>query len=284
MAIQLPNPGLGDGQTGDNEFVMWTKVKDNFSNTTHAASKTVGVSNDQVPLAQDVPTLSGKLKILPYKAGLEGIGSGMFQTDSASDGPRLVSIDHRIAAVQSFTGSEAGRYAQVYISMPFSTNARKPEMFLRGTVAQSLAVSGWARVYTDANTTKEDRTGYLVASSPVLKVQHDSFEKVHEAEQLDIEVENIKTGVYEITGTTGLREDDGWNLKPPKDVNGNVLCICEASEKDGVITLKTYKKKFDFDTVSIVGDYEQPTNIPEGATVMLRFNDLPQEQLDEPTI
>lgn len=30
MAIQLPNPGLGDGQTGDNEFVMWSKTRDNF--------------------------------------------------------------------------------------------------------------------------------------------------------------------------------------------------------------------------------------------------------------
>lgn len=48
MAIQLPNPGLGDGQTGDNEFVMWTKTKDNFNNSTHAASRLVGTSNGNV--------------------------------------------------------------------------------------------------------------------------------------------------------------------------------------------------------------------------------------------
>ena len=52
MAIQLPNPGLGDGQTGDNEFVMWTKVKDNFTNTTHAASKIVGANRGQIPLSE----------------------------------------------------------------------------------------------------------------------------------------------------------------------------------------------------------------------------------------
>lgn len=54
MAIQLPNPGLGDGQTGDNEFVMWTKVKDNFSNTTHAASRLVGTDTGQIPLESQV--------------------------------------------------------------------------------------------------------------------------------------------------------------------------------------------------------------------------------------
>ena len=56
MAIQLPNPGLGDGQTGDNEFVMWTKVKDNFSNTTHAASRLVGTATGNVPLVEQVRT------------------------------------------------------------------------------------------------------------------------------------------------------------------------------------------------------------------------------------
>lgn len=54
MAIQLPNPGLGDGQTGDNEYVMWTKVKDNFNNTTHAASRLVGTATGQLPLAEQV--------------------------------------------------------------------------------------------------------------------------------------------------------------------------------------------------------------------------------------
>ena len=54
MAIQLPNPGLGDGQTGDNEYVMWTKVKDNFSNTTHAANRLVGTAPGQLPLAEQV--------------------------------------------------------------------------------------------------------------------------------------------------------------------------------------------------------------------------------------
>ena len=53
MAIQIPNPGTGNGATGDNEFVLWSKVKDNFSDQTNAASKVVGTANGQIPLAQD---------------------------------------------------------------------------------------------------------------------------------------------------------------------------------------------------------------------------------------
>lgn len=49
MAIQIPNPGTGNGATGDNEFVLWSKVKDNFSNQTHAASRLIGTSDGNVP-------------------------------------------------------------------------------------------------------------------------------------------------------------------------------------------------------------------------------------------
>lgn len=49
MAIQIPNPGTGNGQTGDNEFVLWSKVKGNFENQTHAASRLVGNSTSQIP-------------------------------------------------------------------------------------------------------------------------------------------------------------------------------------------------------------------------------------------
>ena len=54
MAIQIPNPGTGNGATGDNEFVLWSKVKDNFSDQTNAASKLVGTGSGQIPLANDV--------------------------------------------------------------------------------------------------------------------------------------------------------------------------------------------------------------------------------------
>lgn len=91
-------------------------------------------------------------------------------------------------------------------------------------------------------------------------------------------------GHYEIHGTTGLRKNDGWFMSPPRDVHGNVLCMVDLEEKDGVVILRTYKKKFDFESVAIVHDFDNPMDIPEGVCVEFRFNDLPQEQTDEPAI
>lgn len=54
MTIQVPNPGTGNGTTGDNEFLMWTKVKDNFNNQTHAASRLIGTELGKIPLAEDI--------------------------------------------------------------------------------------------------------------------------------------------------------------------------------------------------------------------------------------
>lgn len=63
MAIQIPNPGTGNGASGDNEFVLWSKVKDNFSDQTNAASRLLGASDNRIPLAQD--TLKAALSTTP---------------------------------------------------------------------------------------------------------------------------------------------------------------------------------------------------------------------------
>lgn len=54
MTIQIPNPGTGNGATGDNEFALWSKVKGNFEDQANAASRTVGTEGQQVPLASQV--------------------------------------------------------------------------------------------------------------------------------------------------------------------------------------------------------------------------------------
>ena len=54
MTIQIPNPGTGNGATGDNEYVLWQKTASNFSDTTNAANKLVGTTDGLIPLAQNV--------------------------------------------------------------------------------------------------------------------------------------------------------------------------------------------------------------------------------------
>ena len=73
MTIQIPNPGTGNGASGDNEFVLWSKVKDNFSDQTNAAGRLVGTESGQIPLAENV-----------YKAANNHIVGGTV-TPSAND-------------------------------------------------------------------------------------------------------------------------------------------------------------------------------------------------------
>lgn len=54
MAIQIPNAGTGNGATGDNEFVLWTKVINNFNDQTNAANKTIGTGVNQIPLPPQI--------------------------------------------------------------------------------------------------------------------------------------------------------------------------------------------------------------------------------------
>ncbi|MFK3915772.1 hypothetical protein [Psychrobacter sp. NPDC078501] len=72
MTIQIPNPGTGNGATGDNEFVLWSKVKDNFEDQTNAASKLLGATTGRVPTADQTHTA----------------------TDSFVDGDKITSADN----------------------------------------------------------------------------------------------------------------------------------------------------------------------------------------------
>lgn len=60
MAIQIPNVGTGvpADQTGDSPWLAMKKVGENFSDQSNAASRLVGTASDQVPLAQNIPSLS----------------------------------------------------------------------------------------------------------------------------------------------------------------------------------------------------------------------------------
>lgn len=74
MAVQIPDPGTGNGQTGDNEYVFRKKVKDNFSDQSNAASKLIGGSNGQVPLVEHL-----------FKAVMSKNSDTMIATGSTGD-------------------------------------------------------------------------------------------------------------------------------------------------------------------------------------------------------
>lgn len=123
MAIQIPNPGTGNGATGDNEFALWSKVKSNFEDATHAASKLVGSGNGQVPMAQ--------------------------QSHKATFG----SIDgHKLGTTDDCNDFEIGT---VYLTSGISTKNSPPTQFGNGIVrtlaahASNAAIIQIAMSYTD---------------------------------------------------------------------------------------------------------------------------------------
>ena len=275
MAIQIPNPGTGNGATGDNEFVLWSKVKDNFSDATHAASKMVGDSGGNIPLAQSIRKAFGVITTVTPIVG--------FDFNAIQAGDYLVN-----ESSTTYLNSPPGVNTIVYATRNFGDNGQMTAIshdYFNGGIStrgkQNYTWSSWAKHYHSLNTTIDVGTGFLKVSSPVLHVYNDKIDKIHEAEQLDITVDKKGVGHYEIHGTTGLRQNDGWNMSPPRDIHGNVRCMIDVTEKDGVITVKTYKRKFDLELAAIVHDFDNPMDIPDGACVELRFNDLPQENLDD---
>ena len=274
MAIKLPDPGNGipEQKTGNDEWTNMKIVRDNFADQSNAASRLVGARAVDVMDRASLPI-----------SDISGVdndsnnNNGFYAWRNATNLPSVPS-DILTPSQTSFGVIVKARRDQSV----FNLVAHRKDLSVLWYESNSLHSS--YKIYTSANTTRDTATGFLKASSPVLHVYNDSITKIHEAEQLDITVDKKGTGHYEIHGTTGLRKNDGWFMSPPRDVHGNVLCMVDLDEKDGVVILKTYKKKFDFETVSIVHDFDNPMDIPDGVCVEFRFNDLPEELLDEPAI
>lgn len=133
---------------------------------------------------------------------------------------------------------------------------------------------------TDQNTTV-DPNGYIKAASPVVDLYADRIELNDEAQQQDITFERVDIGNYLIRNSSGFAQE-GWYIEVPKDARGNVLVSVEYTTlKNGDLSIKTYKKTFDFETASIVSDLDHPLDIPEGRFISLRLQELPQPEIEE---
>lgn len=134
-------------------------------------------------------------------------------------------------------------------------------------------------VRTNRNTTV-DANGFLKSASPIVKVFADKVELNDEAGQQNISFEKLDVGNYLIKGSSGFAQE-GWYIETPKDANGNVLfSVIYETLENGDISIKTYKKKFDFETVSIVADLDSPVDIAENRWIDLRLQELPQPEIE----
>lgn len=155
------------------------------------------------------------------------------------------------------------------------------------TSTKIWAITGFAdnrgRQYLEFKTTGNtsvDPNGFIKSASPIISLYADRIELNAEAKEQDVTFEKLGVGDYLIKGSTGFAQE-GWYIEMPKDANGNVLVAVKYQQlESGDISVKTYKKKFDFETVSIVADLDNPVDITEGRRIDLRLQELPQPEVE----
>ena len=280
MAVQIPDPGTGNGQTGDNEYVFRKKVKDNFSDQNNAASRLVGKGVGNVP------------EISLYGVAETGLGGISKHAYPQNDPAELIT-----AAIQNgshfFTASGINPIVLQYSSGIFiNTEVDKSGISLKnGKVRFFTSIYGGSIAsgdfYTTLNATK-DANGFLKGASPVVDMYDNKIGLNHDAEQQGgITFEKLGVGDYLIKGSLGFAQE-GWHIETPKDTNGNVLvAVVEKQLENNDLSIKAYAKRFDDETGDIVPNLTRPRDIPEGRFISLRLHELPKEPpvmpMDEPT-
>lgn len=132
----------------------------------------------------------------------------------------------------------------------------------------------------DSSNTTVDSNGFVKSASPIIELYADKIELNDEAAEQDITFEKLGTGDYLIKGSSGFAQE-GWYIETPKDANGNVLfSVIYETLENGDISVKTYKKKFDLETASIVADLDNPVDITENRWIDLRLQELPQPEIE----
>ena len=265
MAIQTANLGTApSGAGGDTFRSAATKFNENFTNNAHAASRVVGTQAGNV-----------------MEVGAFGLGGG----DSISDNPDT--FKKRLMTGVYIANDPAHNTIRAYLNLAYSQDwifqirseiSGHPEFRF---FTQGITWGSWFKFRTELNTAV-DGNGFIKAASPTVKLFVDKIELNHDAQQQDIVYEILGVGDYLLKGSTGFAQQ-GWYVETPKDANGNALVavVYEQLENQD-ISVKTYKKKFDLESASIVADLNSPIDIPEGRWIDIRLQELPQPEFVPP--
>lgn len=290
MAIRVPNLGTGSGAVGDgdNELKIRQDYNHNFNDQSNAASRLVGAGADQIPLSSQVPSLLGTAATKNVgtatgnvmEVGAFGLGGGIKELVTlkgqntsfyyAKGGSNYFGGGNFVLDV-SYTGSvQAFRMSNTPYSYDFYLH--------HGIASGNNALSQGAKIYHDKNTTIVN--GSIKPSSPVVKIHTDSLELNDDAERMGVTLNKRGVGDYLLQNTTGLRNDGGWRIELPQDVNGNPYFAVAYNElENNDIEVKTYKRIFDMNTFMFVPDLDNPVDIKEGRSIAIRFNDLPLDDI-----
>ncbi|HBB8441926.1 TPA: hypothetical protein J5G50_004641 [Escherichia coli] len=153
----------------------------------------------------------------------------------------------------------------------------------------------WAPVWSTLNTTKAS-DGTLKAASPIARIvnsQADNQRKdvdeegftwcgcgTANAEAEGINISRLDTGVYVLTGSTGMASE-GWQLLPPMDLGGmGELGVVEAEQTDnGELTIRLFKRKYMLsDEGEVIKTKGTPMDVPSNSWIDVRL-DMPESSV-----
>lgn len=274
MTIQTINLGTApSGAGGDTFRSTGTKVNENFTNNTHAASRYVG-------------TAAGNL----MEVGAFGLGMAIpmiINPTSIQDLITKLGTQTKFTySTGGFTGSPFGAYSlglnlqrdgdQVYVA--FDVTGKKS-----GYIAKtSTGVYAATIFYTDQNTTV-DSNGFIKAASPIIKLFSDKIEVNEEASEQNPVFEKVDIGHYLIKNTLGFAKE-GWWIEVPTDSNGNRICVVEYQTlENGDLEIKTFKKKLN-DEGDIVANLDAAIDIPNNANGEPRWIDVRLHSIAKPVV
>ncbi len=175
-------------------------------------------------------------------------------------------------------------------------NISNDHSFQIGTPAGSNSIAGlsariknngiWqkrTKIYNEDNTTVS-ADGTLKSASPIIRLFSDHIEFNDEAAVQEPIFEKVNTGHYFIKNTLGFAQQ-GWWINVPSDSNGNKMCAIKYQTlESGDIEVKTFKRKFDIETASIIADQDSPIDIPDNINGDQRWIDIRLHQLDDNSI
>ncbi|MFW1869227.1 hypothetical protein ACG916_08655 [Acinetobacter sp. ULE_I024] len=268
MAIQTINLGTApSGAGGDTFRSTGTKLNENFTNNTHAASRYVGTQAENV------------MEVGAFGIGVQGYNIGATNINNKS---------------MFFMGNDTSGFPEWMSGISMGVSPNESWQLSKGTFQNSIPVfrgtyyngtsyvmGNWFKFWTQLNTTV-DSNGFIKAASPIIKLFADKIESNDEALEQEPVFEKVDIGHYLLKNTEGF-SDDGWYIEMPKDANGNVLVAVQYQQlEDNTIEVKTFAKKFDEETGDIVPNLEKPRDIPAGRWIDIRLKALPQPEIEIP--
>ncbi|HEM7531267.1 TPA: hypothetical protein U2J51_003735 [Acinetobacter nosocomialis] len=279
MTIQTVNLGTAPtGAGGDTFRSTGAKVNENFTNNTHAASRYVGTAAGNL-MEVGAFGLGKSIRLGTQKLStLRGVGNALYwqnngaNISSAGDYPD----NNSQAIINLDINDSTDACAQLSIT-------HNSEMYVRSVNWNVNTFQPWRKILSSKNTTV-DANGFIKSASPIVKLFADKIEPNDEASEQPLSFEKLDVGHYLVKGSSGFAKE-GWYIETPKDANGNILFAViyqQLENKD--IEIKTFKKKFDVESASIIADLDNPVDISTGRWIDIRLQEIPKPVPEMPVV